>query len=1229
MEEKIEVKQTIIPISEPPPYHSLSPKIDSDNHKEYCEALDWALENRKDKDIKNIALTGPYGSGKSSILKTFKETTNNGRLKFLEISLATFKEEDFHIPNQDNKSTISKNQYNSSDTTTGTKLTDERTDQLRLIELSILQQILYREEYNKIPDSRFKKVRRLDPNELKKSTWLFFGSICIFYILFYQNKLFELFKANGYSFNINDLPIWLNYSIKGVLLTIFLIFLYSLIKRIISFSQRLTISKFNFHNLEIQVKENIDKSILNNHLDEIIYFFEATDYNVVIIEDLDRFEQTEIFTKLREINLLINNSKSIKRDVTFIYAVKDEMFKNKDRTKFFDFIIPIIPVINYSNSNEQLNRALSQFGYSVSPELVENVAYYIDDMRLLYNIINEFHIYFQKFKGGKFKDKLFAIIVYKNIYPEDFSSLSKNEGKLFDYLVSKKLTWVEDTIDELDKKIESLDREYQDIENTLPKNLEELKRIYLLEYLKRTPPFTSFRKGNANYSIEKMLNDENFESLINNEFLYIHGPYNTQQRFNFSFKDIENGIDPKNTYKTRKEKITDYTNGRLRNIQSLLEESKQRKREIRSIKIKDLLKDKQIQFSEKPDKHEQLIILLLRNGYIAEDYLNYISYFYPGSITENDHWYLMNVRNEIKTESSYKLDEYGNIIKKLSDSDFDRLYILNYGLVDFMLEKTKSYSSKKHLLFKQLANESSESIEFVKGYLKQGNQLEKFTSKLCTNWPRIWNYLTNSSSFSEEEITILQKLILNHAEIGDIKKISSTSGFQSELAQKTNALLLFNTRERMEKIVQSLGIHFTNLSFKGVSDESKNFIYQNDNYAINKHMLKLIISSFGNYNEEIFNINNYSAILDSKCEKLIAYVENNIEQYIDNVFLKLDDNNESLDGLIKLLNNPVISTKKKEQIILKTDTKIDLFSNLENPETLKDFLLISSKIEPKWSNVKFDYENGENTFSEALNSFLNLEQNCSQLSNELLSSKKSGYPEFRIAFLLNDQIDDNLYRNYIKVFPYIYNDLSFESISKSKVQSLVERQKITFNSINYGKLKLKFPNLHLDFSVKNISAFFDNYSDIANAVLEEDLNGLLENQKLSDSNKLKLIEKYEKDNHILKANTLTKIGKLSLKYPTLNLKTGTFKNLLLKSNLLQLQKVELYMRLQNLLDHDFINEFLISLGGEFIRLNEKGPMPSFNNKPVLVSFFEHLKDSGKVSKVKVKGDKIKVTTFRN
>ena len=40
---------------------------------------------------------------------------------------------------------------------------------------------------------------------------------------------------------------------------------------------------------------------MNSHIDEILYFFEVTKYNVVIIEDLDRFQQTEIFTKLRRV----------------------------------------------------------------------------------------------------------------------------------------------------------------------------------------------------------------------------------------------------------------------------------------------------------------------------------------------------------------------------------------------------------------------------------------------------------------------------------------------------------------------------------------------------------------------------------------------------------------------------------------------------------------------------------------------------------------------------------------------------------------------------------------------------------------------------------------------------------------------------------------------------------------------------------------------------------------
>lgn len=50
----------------------------------------------------------------------------------------------------------------------------------------------------------------------------------------------------------------------------------------------------------------------------------------MIIEDLDRFDNTDIFLKLREVNQLLNQSNSVGRKVTFIYAVKDDMFLMKN-----------------------------------------------------------------------------------------------------------------------------------------------------------------------------------------------------------------------------------------------------------------------------------------------------------------------------------------------------------------------------------------------------------------------------------------------------------------------------------------------------------------------------------------------------------------------------------------------------------------------------------------------------------------------------------------------------------------------------------------------------------------------------------------------------------------------------------------------------------------------------------------------------------------------------------
>ena len=78
-------------------YRDLAPIDNIENGDKYIEALNWAFQNKK---VKNIALTGPYGAGKSSVIETFlaqdDEKNNKGipfrantiRNKSLKISMA-------------------------------------------------------------------------------------------------------------------------------------------------------------------------------------------------------------------------------------------------------------------------------------------------------------------------------------------------------------------------------------------------------------------------------------------------------------------------------------------------------------------------------------------------------------------------------------------------------------------------------------------------------------------------------------------------------------------------------------------------------------------------------------------------------------------------------------------------------------------------------------------------------------------------------------------------------------------------------------------------------------------------------------------------------------------------------------------------------------------------------------------------------------------------------------
>lgn len=1107
-------------------YHSLSP-INNANADQYIEALNWALNNRKEKSIYNIALTGPYGSGKSSILKTFQQNNENKEYVFLEISLATFKEElsepKIKIDQNDNKT----DKDGKDDKGDQSNVAKSSEDILRLIELSILQQIFYHEEDKKIPDSRFKKIRSF---KRKNMIWITAGIMAALVFglnLFYPNKITTILKFT--------FPPLLALILHWLSLAIFLASIFIVIFRSIRLVYGIKINKFKFNDAEIEIDKSISKSILNNHLDEILYFFDVTGYSVVIIEDLDRFRRAEIFTKLRELNLLINNSKKIKQEVVFIYAVRDEMFQDKDRTKFFDFIIPVIPVINSSNSNEKFATVIEENKYNISNELVDDISLFIDDMRLLYNITNEYHIYHRLLGAELDQDKLMAMIVYKNIYPDDFVLLSDGKGKLFS-LLNNRQQYINDATAAINSTIKSLKDELKLIQENQIKDADQLRMIYVLSYVNEIPGFKHFIINGTVRSLLDVANDEDiFAYIIEDdvEYNYYYSNYGTnyngQTTSSIKFKSIESDVDEKLTYEERLKLINDFWEDREEAIKSEIQKLEKQKNSIRHLTVQEILTNKSSKVNiDSTTKQGLLLRLLLRSGYINEDYLDYISLFYEGSITKEDRSFLLNVKSQSALAHDYSLSKIANLIGKIRTVDFEQAYLLNYNLLDFMLVN-EGYRVQLDNVLKQLHDNNDYGTDFIEGFLTNGTNIEVFVRELTSKWPDIWKYVSVDSDLTKQRKEEYFKLIVANAGLEDLKKIAQQSNLIDRISENEAFLSLIPDEQRIEDVIRILNIKFTNLDIKYAPRALVDFVYKGNYYTISPLMLEKLMQQIGNFNRVNFDTANYQAVIKSELPELIAYLEGNINEYMNDVYLAIPTNiKENETELIMLLNNKEIKLSHLIKVIEVGETKISDITKLTT-QRADDILLEESKVIASWQNLVAYFARTKQIISAEMVTFLNNDDNAKTLALDEInistpSPDLATVEAFMLGIVNEKDIDDISYEILLPNIRYDYDLDNIKEIGEEKIKLLIEYFILQPTADNFIKLKAKYPALRFAFLVKSKNDFL---ADIAAWELDaRDVDFLMRSGSFTPAEKKDIIDIVGTELIISDVNILKAITKL-------------------------------------------------------------------------------------------------------
>ena len=392
-------------------FFSLCPSIleNNEEYKSYYEALDYAFKNN---DIKNIAITGIYGAGKSTVWKSYAKEK---KLK--------------------NIVTITLGQYESSVDRETVKRSDrinynQELEQENRIERKLINQIISQIPIEDTPLSKYKIKSNKNIAVVLLEVMLI--------ISFFLAIIFWLEKD------------WISYCLKEICKSEykFLISVLSLIFFIVPMCyflfrfvryQKMSIQKIQFKGVETNINDgNIDEeSVLDKDIKEIIYLLTSAEVETLVIEDLDRFNNITIFTKLRELNYMLNKHLEVNhcdRNVRFVYMLRDGILEAKDRVKFFDFVLPILPYIHSKNSESILLSGMKDCGFKDNKHLIIKTSLYIKEMRILKNIVNEYRIYINMLAMKKLQlseEKLFALIVVKNLFPHDFDLLQVDQGGIY------------------------------------------------------------------------------------------------------------------------------------------------------------------------------------------------------------------------------------------------------------------------------------------------------------------------------------------------------------------------------------------------------------------------------------------------------------------------------------------------------------------------------------------------------------------------------------------------------------------------------------------------------------------------------------------------------------------------------------------------------------------------------------------------------------------------------
>lgn len=314
---------------------------------------------------------------------------------------------------------------------------------------------------------------------------------------------------------------------------------------------------------------------------------------------------------------------------------------------------------------------------------------------------------------------------------------------------------------------------------------------------------------------------------------YVYSDFNYRERRysqDFDFRDIENKVNKHFTYRLRLEQIGRDREKLEKNIQDV---SLERQR-ISTYTISELLEKFDLYDDEcfksigLSDMEEDFV----RHGFIAEDYNDYIAYFYPDIMSLADHQLCLDMKLNRKPAYDSPIDNIELFLEELPETALQYESVWNFYILDYIVKHSSRWYRTLRLIVKMLTLEDS--ANFLYKYYQFNENGANAVVKLCVNedCEGMWEKF-----FAAKGNKTLLALWLRNCKTDFIDH-------SRHMWLKDNYDFIASIYNLLPKDIQvyvTTKVHYNELTH--TNPNMLDLIIKNDRYVLNEHNMPIVVNN--------------------------------------------------------------------------------------------------------------------------------------------------------------------------------------------------------------------------------------------------------------------------------------------------------------------------------------------------------------------------------------------------